>query len=231
MTQDEDNITTMMEATNDAMDADKTLWVGIPAFVDVVTRVVTGVAAIREKQGQQARTGDTEQKEAARTAVEDQGLIIANQLAAYASKTGDHMLATRVATDKSKLDRMPVSDLLIFAKAVAKDAGTNQTVLASDYEITATDLTTFDAAILKLDELKVAPRDAVVNRKVATMSIPEAIQYVRGIYRGELDKMMTRFRRTQPDFYKAYTGARIIVDRTGTHKAETAKTTPAGGTP
>jgi hypothetical protein len=29
--------------------------------------------------------------------------------------------------------------------------------------------------------------------------------------------MMTRFRKSQPDFYQAYFAARVIIDRTGTH--------------
>lgn len=49
------------------------------------------------------------------------------------------------------------------------------------------------------------------------LSLPDAIVFVRSIYRNEIDKMMNRFRKLQPDFYQAYFAARMIIDRTGTH--------------
>lgn len=58
MTQEQDNITTMFETTNSALNTNDTLWSGIPAFADAVSRVATGTAAIREKSGEQAPTGD-----------------------------------------------------------------------------------------------------------------------------------------------------------------------------
>jgi hypothetical protein len=98
-------------------------------------------------------------------------------------------------------------------------------VLATDYKIPAEELTALGEAIEKFDSMKTAPRDATVLRKVATLSLPETIVYVRGIYRNELDKMMTRFKKTQPDFYKAYFSARVIVNRAATH-APAKKTEP-----
>jgi hypothetical protein len=53
---------------------------------------------------------------------------------------------------------------------------------------------------------------ATVNRKVATLAVPEAIAYTRSIYRNELDKMMQTFRTSAPDFYKVYFAARVIVE-------------------
>ncbi len=58
------------------------------------------------------------------------------------------------------------------------------------------------------------------------MSLAEAITFVRGIYRNELDKMMTRFRTTEPEFYKAYFAARVIVDRAATHAKPKIVVTP-----
>lgn len=149
--------------------------------------------------------------------------VIADQLASLAAKTGDHDLAAKVEFNKSQVDRMADSDLLVAAKRVQKAAADNRAVLATDYLVTAQNLTDFDTAITKFGGLKTAPRDAAVNRRVATLSLPEAIVFVRGIYRNELDKMMTRFKKTQPDFFKAYTVARVIVDVAATHakKAET----------
>ncbi len=138
------------------------------------------------------------------------------------------MLAAKVATDKSTLDRLAVSELLTFAGAVKAAAEENAAALQSDFLIKADALAAHAQAITALDGLKTAPRDAIVNRKVATMTLPSAIVFVRGIYRNELDKMMSRFKKSSPDFYIAYFAARIIIDRRG-GKATPAPTPPPGG--
>ena len=229
MNQDQDNTTTMFETTNKHLDDNKTIWQTMPAMVDAVNRVETGLAAIREKQGDQAPTGDTLVKKNARDDAEDRAIVIGGMLAAFAAKTNDPALAAKVDFDKSQLDRMAVSKLIIALKAVQTAATANAAVLASDYLVTAGDVTDFGAAITKLDGLKDAPRNAQVERKVATMSLPDAIAYVRSIYRNEIDKMMQKFKATQPDFYQGYFAARVIIDRPGTHKAK--KKTTGGQTP
>ncbi len=93
-------------------------------------------------------------------------------------------------------------------------------------------LTAFGAAITALDGMKDAPRQATVNRKVATISLPEAIAFTRSVYRNKLDKMMAKFKTSAPDFYSAYFAARVVVDRTGTHKSKKVVTpTPLPATP
>lgn len=217
----------MFETTNGVLDENKALWQDIPAFADAVTRAESGTAAIRQKSGDQAATGDAAAKAAARTELENVAMEIGDQLAPLASKTGNHELLAKVDLAKSVVDHLADSDLLIYARGVAKGAAENSAVLASDYKITAADLAALDEAIAKFDRMKTAPRDAIVNRKVATLSLPEAITFVRGIYRNEIDKMMTRFKKKEPDFYKGYFAARVIVDRGGSTGSQTRPTPPA----
>lgn len=231
MTQEQDDITTMFETTNRVLDDNRSLWSGIPAFADAVARAESGTGAIREKAGEQVPTGDAEAKAAARLDLEEKALNIADQLAALAAKTGDHDLAAKVEVNKSQLDRMPDSDLLVTTKRISTAAAANSAVLASDYQVTAAELMALGTAITKFDGMKTAPRDAVVNRKVATLALPDAIAFVRSIYRNELDKMMTRFRKSAPDFYAAYFAARIIVSRAATHAAPKAPVAPPANPP
>ena len=154
-------------------------------------------------------------------------MFVADSLAALAAKTGDQMLAVAVNLTKSDVDRMAGSDLVLAAKRVGTAAAAHAPVLASDYGVTAADLTELTTLTTGYDQLKTAPRDATVDRKVVTLALPEAITYVRGIYRNELDKLMTRFKRPQRDFFAAYTAARIIIDLPGTHpKKPAAPPTP-----
>jgi len=172
------------------------------------------------------RCCDAAAKQDARDAVEAQALAIGSQLSQLAAKTNDAMLAANVACDKSTLDKAPISDLLVTANKISKAAADNSAVLASDYLIDAAELAAFSAAITKLDGMKTAPQVAVADRKVAGMSLADGIVFVRAIYRNELDKLMEKFKKTQPDFYGAYFAARVIIDRTGTHAAPAKPVTP-----
>ena len=58
------------------------------------------------------------------------------------------------------------------------------------------------------------------------MSLSEAIGTVRSIFRNEIDKMMTAFKKTNPDFYNGYFAARIIVNRAATRTAKKPAPTP-----
>lgn len=226
MTQDQDNITTMFETTNVVLQKNNAAWSGMPAFVAAVTEATEGTAAIRQKQADQEGTGETEAKQNARDKVEEQALVIGSQLSALAAATNDPLLEGKVAYDKSTMDKMAVSDLITAAKSIATAAGDKAAVLASDYGISATDLSEFSGAIKDLGDVKDAPRQAVVDKKVATMSLPDAITHVRKIYRNRIDKMMTKFKKSDPDFYAAYFAARIIIDRTGTHASPKKPATP-----
>jgi hypothetical protein len=231
MNQDQDNITTMFETTDKTFTQDQSVWSVMPAFVDAVDRVEEGIAAIRQKQANQEPTGDTDAKQNARDAVVEQTFLIGSQLSALASKTNDPMLAAKVSLDKSALDKAAISDLLIEAKSVQGAANDNAAVLASGYLISAAMLTTFAAAITTLDSMKDSPRTAVVNKRVQTLSLPGAIAYMRGILRNEIDKMIIAFKTSAPDFYAAYFAARVIIDRTGTHKGKASPTPPTPPAP
>jgi len=51
------------------------------------------------------------------------------------------------------------------------------------------------------------------------------------IFRKEIDKMVTKFRKTNPDFYNGYFAARVIVNRSATHAAPARPPAPPPPTP
>ena len=103
-------------------------------------------------------TEDTIAKQNARDDAEDKALVVGGMVSALAANTNDADLAAQVGFDKSKLDRMAVSDLITALKSIKTAAGAHAAVLASDYSVSAADLTALDAAITALDGLKDAPR-------------------------------------------------------------------------
>ena len=64
-----------------------------------------------------------------------------------------------------------------------------------------------------------------------TGSLAQLIASVRSIFRNEIDKMVTKFRKTNPDFYNGYFAARVFVNRAASHAAPIQSTAPAIPTP
>jgi hypothetical protein len=217
MTQTQDDITTMFETTLQVLEQNSAAWNGRPAFADAVTRAREGTTAIRGTTGKQQTptTGVAEDKEAARTDLEDKMVVLAGLLSAYAAKSGDHDLGARVEMTRSSVDRLSESDLVQTATRVADTATANLSALES-YGVKSTQVTELTEARTKFESIKGSPREAIVGRKVATMSLPTTIAAVRSIFRNEIDKMMQSFRTGNRDFYNAYITARIVVNRGAT---------------
>jgi hypothetical protein len=231
MTQDQEDITTMFETTLALLDQNNSIWSGRDAFADAVTRAKLGTNEIRGKTGRQTSptAGVTGDKAQSRNDLEEQMLEVGNQVAALAAKSSDHDLGAKVEMTKSSLDRMSDSDLVQAAKRVVEAATANLAALAP-YGVTKAEVTALEAAATKFEEMKGSTREAAVGRKVETLSLPEAIGTVRSIFRNELDKMMTAFKRSNPDFYNGYFAARVIVNRAATRTAAK-KTEPPAAKP
>lgn len=217
MRQDYDDITTMFETTLSFLESKNNIWKGRPAFLRAVTRAEAGTAEIRGRSGKQQlpTEGVTEDKEQVRDALEDILSIVADALAALAEETRDAELAAKVELNRSVIDRLSASDLNLAAERVLEATADNLAALA-DYEITATEQTELAGAAELFANKKESPRKAIVGRRVETLSMPEKINLVRSIFRNQIDKMMTAFKRTEPDFYKGYFAARVIVNRAAT---------------
>ena len=87
------------------------------------------------------------------------------------------------------------------------------------YGITAPDVTQLNTLRTTYAGIQTSPREAAAARKVQTASLAQLIANVRSIFRNEIDKMVTKFRKTNPDFYNGYFAARVIVNRAASHAA------------
>jgi hypothetical protein len=230
MTQEQDDIITMFETTLVILDKNNNAWKGGVAFSDAVTRAKNGTTAIRTKTGkQQAPTeGVTGEKAQVRDDLEEKLLVTAGAISAFAAKNANPDLGAQVEMTRSSLDRLPASDLVQTGQRVV-DAATDHLAELADYGVTAETRDTLKTALDLFANKKESTREAVVGRKVETLSLPEAIASVRSIFRNELDKLMNAFKKPEPDFYKAYSAARIIVNRAATRPAKEAAPTPAPG--
>lgn len=134
-------------------------------------------------------------------------------------------LAAKAEMTKSSLDRMDDSTLEQTAERVSGLANANIAALAA-FGVVAADVTALDTARTTFAGMKTSPREAAAGRKAQTKSLPQLIGNVRSIFRNEVDKMMTPFKKSNAVFYNGYFAARTIVNRAATQKPKTATPTP-----
>lgn len=219
----------MVGATVAVLNENKNVWENTPAFVKAVTEVLAKMQAIQDESGKQRApiTGAAAAKAQARDALEDTTLEIADQLSAFAEERNDLALAAKVEITRSALDKQSDEELETTAKRVTSLATQNLGALA-DYLVTQDDITELVQLLGEFSALKTAPRVAVVERSSSTASLPERLSEASRILRCRIDKMVSKFRNTNPEFVAKYRAARVIVDRSGPTKSkETSTTTPA----
>ena len=78
-----------------------------------------------------------------------------------------------------------------------------------------TDLDDLNTKIDAFNTALTRPRQIRSNIKGATDQIPALITAADRIAERQLDRLMERFKATNPDFYSAYQVARVIVDAGG----------------
>ena len=81
-------------------------------------------------------------------------------------------------------------------------------------------MTALDGLVTSWGKVKTAPRTAIAKRSGQTKTLPQAISDNTSLLRNQLDKQMTRFKRTNPEFYGGYHAARVIVNRRSHHAAK-----------
>ena len=186
------------------------------AVKDAVADLDADIAAISEtaRKHQTPTAGATDEKEQVRLEFEERLLEVADQLAALAEKNKDANLAAQVEFTLSSLDKLEDDALEETGQSVSALAATNLAALA-DYGITAADVTALDALRTRFHGVKSVPRTAIAGRAGQTANLPVLISNTTSLLRNRLDKLMTKFKKSSPEFYSGYRTARVIVDRGG----------------
>ena len=116
---------------------------------------------------------------------------------------------------RTRLDAMSAEDLDDFAARVAARGTTNQTVLTGTYGITLAQVAAITTARTAFAPWMNKPRTALSERAGQTATIPNLSRQIKLLLRGQLDRLMTRYRLTNPVLFAAYRTARAVVDRRG----------------
>ena len=195
------------------------VWNGVPAFVSAIGEYVSLLDSVRSTLSRQGINikGVTLDKKAVKKDLTDITLEVAGAVYAFAADTKNLSLKAKVAITSSNFDHLRGSELLAFCNTVYSEAVAITAQLV-DYGITQNEMNNFQGLLTNFSSQLPAPRAAISDRKGATDELAKLFARIDIILKEKLDKLMHKFRLSDPDFYRLYFDARIIVDIGGRHK-------------
>lgn len=213
------NTVTMYKTVTAHLDDHSAIWSTMAPLQAAVTQFKGKIASIdATAQQQEAPNGATDDKAEARDALEDVLFLACEALGALAHASNDNDLFALTDVTRTRLDRMDAEELSNRAVSVLAAATTRKTELAT-VQVTQANLDELDQALQDFNAAKTGPRTAVAARSVHTESLPNLIREANGILRNQIDRMVSLFKRTNPEFVSGYQSARVIIDRAATHAA------------
>jgi hypothetical protein len=204
----------MYQTVLDTCRQNETVYAGVPAFVGAVGKLDGNVAVIRQVAQQQSGSvsqGATAEKYQASDRMIETCVKVANVLYAYGFTVNDQPLLSKVAhINKSLLYSGHANDTFTIAKNVSAEAAAHVGEL-KDYGIDEAELKAFEADIATFEGLLVKPHLTVEEHKLYTDNLKKAFVDADSTLYDQLDKLITLFKASAPDFYALYKTARNVV--------------------
>jgi hypothetical protein len=197
------------------------VYAGFPAFTDSVGQLDGAVSAIRHGAQQQAGTitqGYTAEKNLALDRLAQQSLKVADITYVYAFRNNNQPLLRKVAVNKSMFYKGHDNNALALAKNIAVESLNHASELAN-YGIDSAELVALQEAVAGFELLISKPQTVTGEHKLYTGNLKQLFAEADSILYDQLDKLITLFKVSVPDFYTLYKNARNIINvgRVGNH--------------
>jgi hypothetical protein len=215
MTTTQNNLLTMGQSvstsleTITATDVPPALAAVHPALKTAITEIQTIAAA----QGLPT-TGITRERDRVFATSAEATLLIAGLVLSYAKRRGLEDLAAKVDLNISELARGRFN-LRIQRMQQVHAAATEVMAHLADFNVTAARLADLQAKITAAAEQITAARDSIVTRRVATEKLAEAFGRMTDLIEHHIDPLIEDRREIDPDAYKRYQAARVVIVRPG----------------
>jgi len=208
----------MVKTVVEYCDENAAIIAAVAAFVSALSQVKAKLALLDENEQLNAVsiTGIAADKNDRRKTMTSFGFDVSEMLYAYASSTDNKTLKAEVDYPMSAFTRMRDSEIAVVCRTI-HDRGVENVNTAKDFGINTDLLADFLTAIEAYEASLTKPRTAIGKRKTHKANIAELIREIDEILTNQMDKMMSKFRTTHPDFYETYFNLREIIDPTTTH--------------
>ena len=218
MKRSEYNKVASLESTQAILAANAGLFATNKPLVKASTELnamVLAILAAGQQQQQAARPGVTEEKSQARPDLASTANEIAAATHEEATAAGLTELAGRVDYSFTDLAKGRDTAAVVERCTDIHAAASENLPLLADSDVNAAALTAFKGQIKAFEKLKPAPRNRRVKRSMATQSVKSLFQEADTLVKKRVDKLMVKFKKSEPDFYNACKSARRIVDQRG----------------
>ncbi|WP_210516135.1 hypothetical protein [Hymenobacter terricola] len=224
LTAKQDNRLSAAETLSAALKQDPTPYAKDKALTTVAGRldqIIADMQPLRQQvQGAVqtgAPTGGKSDKETARATLAVVTAEIAGDVFAYASDPDKKQPALQVLADYSEATLLQLrgSRLSDVASALLAELPQHQAVLEDEYGIDKTRTLELQDAIKAYGDLKTAPRQTQIDGKAARTSLRTEFAELGALLADRFQRLMRKYKRSNPDFYNRLKAARAVVDRAG----------------
>lgn len=186
----------------------------IPVFVQSVGELEDTVEAISQNSKRQASsisTGVTVTKALALEQLVRSCIKVADLVYVYAFRTKKHELLPKVSINKHMLYHGRDNDAITLASIVADEASEHAAELV-DYGVEAQDLTELNEAIGQFRTFLSKPKQVIGERTLHTKNLKELFSDADSILCDQLDKLIGKFRESEPEFFTLYKNSRNVIN-------------------
>lgn len=207
-------ILNMMQNVYTVMQANAAKYENIPVIKTSVETLGGQVTAIREHDQTRTETkvrAATADKQSEQDTMINNTVILARIVNVYAQDTKNTTLQMQSAVNKSQLYQVTHNECLALAKTVLQQAQANATAL-QDYGLEPSMTETLATAVAAFESLLVKPRGIINEKKGQTQTLAQLFADGKSLLFDRLDKLMSRFKTSDADFYNAYFAARNVIN-------------------
>jgi hypothetical protein len=204
----------MLQTVIRVLDGNASLYADIPVFVKTVNDLKGITKEIEQVGGAQSKTrlqGITVEKNESETALVNRIVTMANVLSVLAVDTNNVTLLPKTRVTKSLLYRSHHNEQLSIARHIHAAALAHADVLAQ-YGISVDAIYELESAISRYENLIGAPCAVIAETKTVTASLVYLLADTDTLLNDRLDRLMSLFKISAPDFYATYFNARNIIN-------------------
>lgn len=213
MNQKQMNRAEMLATTRAYLDANTPVWSSVPVINTMKTQLDNILQLISEHQDakEASRVFLGSNKTALKKAVAEKADILNDTLAAYAAVEENAALEQKADRSYSDLYRLPNQEFIAVTRETILLLEEHVEAMA-DYGMSPDQITDLKNAFDNYLAIHGQPRLYRVATSQATRALEDLFTQAHELLTSRLDRIMKRFKSADPNFYKGYLSARVIVD-------------------
>jgi uncharacterized protein (UPF0297 family) len=203
----------MYQSTFDSCIKYQSIYAHIPAFVEAVNDLRSILDVIDEEAKRQAGTiskGTSQTKNELEVKMVQAAVTVASLMSAYAFRTKNNDLLAKASINKNMLYRLHDTESIAIVRSLAVEMNRYAGELEA-YGVDASLRNELEQAIVGFQSSFALPRDVIVEKKQYTSNLAKAFAEADSILYDGLDKLITKFKTSDPAFYTYYKNARNLI--------------------